>query len=94
MVRGMLQAAALPQGFVYGSSVFSTPLTTGWPSLTESVSPGPATIRLMKFWLDSALVGFGQASPGFGMTPHSVPLSAPAGGWKTTMSPAPGSVKW
>ncbi len=28
--------------------------------MTESVSPGPATIRLMKFWLDCSGVGFGQ----------------------------------
>src|SRR6478736_8400931 len=77
IVFGLLQASALPQGLMNGSSVCSTPLTTGWPFLTERVSPGPATIRLMKFWLDSPAVGFGQGSPAFGVTPHSVPLSAP-----------------
>ena len=43
-------------------SFASTPLTTGWPSLIESVSPGPATIRLMKLVSDSWSTGCGQAS--------------------------------
>jgi hypothetical protein len=48
------------------SFFFSTPMTTGCPSLIERVSPGPATIRLMKFWLDSSLVGFGHGGQGAG----------------------------
>ena len=87
---GRLQAGAAPQGRMKGSSVFSTPLTTGCPSRTLSVSPGPATIRLMKFWLDSASVGVGQACVGRVRGAAFVPLSAPAGGWKTTMSPIDG----
>ena len=60
----------------------------------QSVSPGPATIRLMKFWSERPGVASGQACRGGCGTPHSVAVSAPAGGWKTTMSPIAGSVKW
>ena len=52
----------------------STPLTTGWPLRIASVSPGPATIRLMKFWLDRSAVGFGQGWRRECGSPHSVPL--------------------
>ena len=60
---GKLQASSLgtAQGLMYGSDFFF-PLTIGWPSTIESVSPGPATIRLMKLVSDGLLFGLGQAS--------------------------------
>src|ERR1700761_5919565 len=94
IVFGRLQIYELPQGRIYGSSVFSTPFTTGCPSLIDSVSPPPATTRLMKFWLDSTGVAFGQGSFSGTDTPHSAADSAPSGGWKTTMLPIFGSCRW
>ena len=76
------------------SSFASTPLTTGCPLWMLSRSPGPATIRLMKLVSDRSAVGSGQGSLGSRWTPHCCPFSAPAGGWKTTMSPMSGSLKW
>ena len=74
------------------------PLTTGCPFWTLSVSPGPATIRLMKLTVASCGVGSSQAAPllpparcsGRRIRP-SPAASAPCGGWKTTMSPILGS---
>ena len=92
---GMSQGVPDPPQGLMKASFAITPLTTGWPFLMYSRSPGPATIRLMKFVPDSCGVGFGHAhdvpwpAPG---TPQRGP-SAPSGGWKTTMSPIWGSLK-
>src|ERR1700755_2543643 len=59
-----------------------------------SVSPGPATTRLMKFTLASCDVGWSQACPAGGWPePQVLSCSAPEGGWKTTMSPTCGAEK-
>ena len=56
IVFGKLQAPPGVQGLMKSSwAIF--PLTTGWPFWTLSVSPGPATIRLMKLTLASCGVG-------------------------------------
>src|SRR5215213_1678769 len=59
-----------------------------------SRSPGPATMRFMK--LTSAFWGVGASQTwpsGGGPEPQVLSSSAPAGGWKTTTSPTPGSLK-
>ena len=59
-----------------------------------SRSPGPATTRLMKFTSALSEVGLSHTWPFGGWPPpHSLPRSAPAGGWKTTMSPTSGFPK-
>src|SRR3954468_1792461 len=79
---GMSQGVPVPPQGLMKDSFAITPLTTGWPFLMYSRSPGPATIRLMKFVPDSRGVGFGHArgvpSPASG-TPQRGP-SAPSGG--------------
>src|SRR5215208_2075496 len=56
-------------GLMNGSSGI-TPLTTGCPSLIDSSSPGPATIRLTQLVSDSSGVASGHARgvppPAFG----------------------------
>src|SRR3954452_4365252 len=57
-------------------------------------SPAPATTRLMKLTSDRSGVGLAQAAPSGGWPcPHMLSCSAPAGGWKTTMSPTSGSLR-
>src|SRR6266540_1081759 len=77
---GMLHPFPPSHGLMKGSLAI-TPLTTGWPFLMYSRSPGPATIRLMKFVPDSCEVGFGHArgvpSPASGTPQRGA--SAPAG---------------
>jgi hypothetical protein len=70
-------------------------LTIAWPSSIFSVSPGVATTRLMKLVSAGSSTGSGQASRGgSGSIPQVSVVSAPFGGWKTTMSPISGSLKW
>src|SRR3954452_21165995 len=52
-----------------------------------SLSPGPATMRLMKLTFACLLTGSGQASSSGFWTPQSLFSSAPTGGGKTTTSP-------
>src|SRR5215208_2985878 len=85
---GKLQSSPPPQG-----SAASRPLRITCPSRIRSRSPGPATIRLMKFTSACARVGWLQTSPCCGLVPHWLLRSAPPGGWKTTMSPTLGSPK-
>src|SRR3954447_9270662 len=60
----------------------------------EILSPGPATIRLMKFTSARCAVGRSQTWPAGGWSPpHMLSCSAPSGGWKTTTSPTSGSLK-
>src|SRR4051794_34470907 len=62
--------------------------------MIRSLSPGPATTRLMKFTSARSAVGLSQAWPAGGWPePQVLSCSAPAGGWKTTMSPTSGLVK-
>src|ERR1700710_1289349 len=42
-------------------SAWHLPLTKAWPPLMYTVSPGPATTRLMKLTLDLVAVGLSQA---------------------------------
>src|SRR5688572_385551 len=76
------------------SSCWRSPLSITRPLRTASRSPGPATMRLMKFTSALSSVGRAQTSPsGGGPPPHVLSWSAPAGGWKTTTSPTSGSPK-
>ena len=74
-------------------SAWRLPLTKAWPPLMYSVSPGPATTRLMKLTLALVAVGRPQAWSGFLFGSPQVLLSEPAGGWKTTTSPTSGALK-
>src|SRR5215218_4115838 len=74
-------------------SAWRLPLTKAWPPLMYSVSPGPATTRLMKLTLALVPVGRPHAWSGFLSGSPQVLLSEPAGGWKTTTSPTSGSLK-
>src|SRR5919109_5114336 len=79
-----------PQGSANGS-FWRFPLSVTCPSWMLRWSPGPATTRLMKLTSAFSAVGRVQTCPcGGGPAPHSLPCSAPAGGWKTTMSPTSG----
>ena len=94
---GKLQASPPAHCRMKSSSVIGVPFTTGWPSWTATVSPGPATILLMKLVSDWSAVGVPHGSPFPWVAPHlGTPLaeSAPSGGWNTTMSPILGSAKW
>ena len=91
---GRLHPRVPPHGLMKSSGIGS-PLTIAWPSLMVSVSPGVATTRLMKFVSAGSSTGSGQGSPGgSGCSPQVSVVSAPFGGWKTTMSPISGSLKW
>src|SRR4051812_25634144 len=83
MVLGRSHPIPLPHGLMK-SSLATTPLTTGWPSLTLSSSPGPATIRLMKLVSDSSGAerphGALVPSPVFGSAHLGPPPTAPTGG--------------
>src|SRR3954452_5040450 len=59
----------------------------------RSLSPGPATTRLMKFTSARSPVGLSHAWPAGGWPAPQVFSSAPAGGWKTTTSPTDGFEK-
>ena len=62
------------------------PFRTTDPLVTAIVSPGAATIRLMKIWSLSACVDCGQTSAVVYATPHmGVVMVAPAGAWKATI---------
>src|SRR2546427_12699708 len=73
-------------------SPWGLPLTIAWPFRIASVSPGIATIRLMKFVPARWGTGRGQASSSGLLGPPQVLLSAPAGGWTTAISPRSGSL--
>jgi hypothetical protein len=62
MGSGKLQAPPGVQELMKSSSATS-PFTTGWPFWMLSVSPGPATMRLMKLTSDFSGVGSSQAAP-------------------------------
>src|SRR3954451_19410134 len=51
-------------------SFWSTPLRITWPLRRAIVSPGPATTRLMKFWVDSFEPAWGHGRPPPYWTPH------------------------
>src|SRR3954470_21601786 len=94
MVIGRVKSHPVPpsQGRVK-PSFWRLPLTYACPPLMYSVSPGPATTRLMKLTLAFWPVGRSQAWSGFlSASPH-VFVSDPAGGWKTTISPMCGLLK-
>ena len=61
-------------------SFWRLPLRIAWPSMIASVSPGPATIRLMKLTLAFVFVGAGHGWFSSCWTPHSFAFSAPLGG--------------
>src|SRR5262249_21226110 len=64
------------------------------PSSIRMRSPGPATTRLMKFTSARSGVGLSHGWPAGGWPePQVLSCSAPAGGWKTTMSPTWGLEK-
>src|SRR3954454_12484472 len=82
-----------PQGSANGS-FWSLPLSTTWPLSIRSLSPGPATTRLMKLTSARSAVGLPHGVPGGGgPEPQVLSCSAPAGGWKTTTSPTSGVEK-
>src|SRR3954452_18385398 len=94
IVIGRVKSQPVPpsQGRVK-PSFWRLPLTYACPPLMYSVSPGPATTRLMKLTLAFWPVGRSQAWSGFlSASPH-VFVSDPAGGWKTTISPMCGLLK-
>src|ERR1700712_2667063 len=74
-------------------SAWRLPFTKAWPPLMYTVSPGPATTRLMKLTLARVAVGRSHAWSAFFSASPQVLLSAPAGGWKTTTSPTSGALK-
>src|SRR5690349_18283810 len=90
---GKSQPSPPPQGSANGS-FWSLPLSTTRPLSIRSLSPGPATMRLMKFTSARVDVGLSQGWPAGGWPePQVLSCSAPAGGWKTTTSPTSGSEK-
>ena len=74
-------------------SFWRLPFRTACPSTIAIVSPGPATMRLMKFVSALVFVGAGHGWSSLCATPHSFAFSAPLGGWKTVTSPTFGSPK-
>src|SRR4051794_33119912 len=90
---GKSQPSPPPQGSANGS-LCSLPLSTTRPLSMRRRSPGPATTRLMKLTSARSAVGWSHGWPaGGGPEPQVLSCSAPAGGWKTTMSPTSGVVK-
>src|SRR3954469_23873641 len=61
--------------------------------MSLSLSPGPATTRLMKFTESFLGTGSGQTDLGSCRAPQRGSPSAPSGGWKTTTSPTAGFEK-
>src|SRR3954470_9558517 len=87
------QPSPPPQGSANGS-FWSLPLSTTRPLSIRSLSPGPATIRLMKLTSARSGVGRSQGLPAGGWPdPQGLSCSAPAGGGKTTTSPTSGVEK-
>ncbi len=72
IVLGNVQAAPLSSAQVslMNGSFAGLPLRITRPLMIETVSPGPATILLMKFTFDSWGVGLLQAAPCSGLSPH------------------------
>src|SRR4051812_12914740 len=93
IVRGKSQPVPPSAQGRVKSSAWRLPLTYAWPPLMDTVSPGPATTRLMKLTSDLVDVGRLQASSGFLSGSPQVFVSAPLGGWNTTISPISGSLK-
>ena len=95
MGRRKLQPPPPPHSRVK-DSLARLPLRITWPSTMASLSPGPATTRLMKLTSDLPEVGVPQGcgwpSPWLGF-PHWTSCSEPLGGWKTRISPTSGSEK-
>src|SRR4051812_44189480 len=82
-----------PQGSANGS-FWSFPFKMTLPSSKRNLSPGPATMRLMKFTSARWGVGLSHGWPAGGWPePQVLSCSAPAGGWKTTTSPTSGVEK-
>ena len=88
IVFGKSQPPPGLQAAVKGSSA-SSPLRMTCPPLTLTVSPGPATTRLMKLTSSFRGTDSGQTESGEWATPQRWAL-APTGGWKTTTSPTLG----
>src|SRR4051812_10479621 len=90
ILRGKSHPSALAQGRMYGSAS-RFPLRYTWLVLTATTSPGPATTRLTNTSPAGPAVGCEHAASSGGRAPHSSsPVTAPVGGWKTTMSPIAG----
>ncbi len=92
MVLVRLHSGPPPHGSMKGSA-WRLPLRITCPSWIAIVSPGPATMRLMKFTSAFCDVAFGQGCRGSWGTAHCSSLSAPVGGWKTVTSPTAGFPK-
>src|ERR1700712_4039130 len=98
MVFGKSQMSLPEMHGAANDSLVALPLRMTLPSLIAIVSPPTPTTRLMKDCLDCFGValshGVGVPSPAL-LSPHCEPppwSSAPAGGWKTVMSPTFGSL--
>src|SRR6201995_3102983 len=92
-VTGKSQPSPPPHGSA-NDSFCRFPFRITWPSWIDRRSPGPATIRLMKFTVARVDVGLSHTWPAGGWPPpHMLSCSAPSGGWKTTTSPTWGELK-
>src|ERR1700682_5928209 len=87
---GKLHSGTATHCLMYGSCS-RTPLRVTCPSRIEITSPGPPTMRLMKFTLDCTGSGSAQAAPNgcsslCGTGPQISEVAC-LGGWNTTISP-------